>query len=83
MEHEKTRSQVLYICDGNACKNCSDWIKNGCRHTSDIEHAAHFKKMFDCYVEEDVIVAELSRTKHRKKPARRRLARPRGAGRNV
>lgn len=83
MAHEKTGEQVLYICDGRACKNCSSWMEEGCRHTTDIEHAAHFKKIFNAYVEEDVIVTELSRTKHRTKPAKRRLARPRSAGRDA
>lgn len=83
MEREKTEVQVLYICDGKACNNCSSWMEDGCHHTSDIEHAAHFKKIFNCYVEESVIVAELIRTKFKTKPAKRRLARPRGASRNA
>lgn len=83
MEHEKTVGQILYICDGRACENCSGWMKDGCRHTSDIEHAAHFKKFFDSYVEEEVIVAEVRKTTHRKKPPKRKMETPRAAGKNV
>lgn len=39
---------VLYICDGNACNVC---YGAPCQHTSKIEHAAHFTKDGDAYVE--------------------------------
>lgn len=31
------RIDLLYLCDGKACKNCSEY----CHHTSDITHAVH------------------------------------------
>ena len=33
--------KVLYICDKQACENCSF---PECYHTSDINHAYHFRK---------------------------------------
>lgn len=83
MEHEEIKDRVLYICDGEACESCNSWMKECCRHTTDIRHAAHFKKFSDVYMEEDIIVSELCQTNRRKKLERRRLARPRGAGKNV
>lgn len=34
-------SDILYICDRKRCKSCSN---DDCRHTTDVEHAAHFQK---------------------------------------
>lgn len=43
--------KILYICDGEKtdCKKrtCYKNIKEGCRHTTDIEHAINFKKYDD------------------------------------
>lgn len=45
---EECRVKLAYACDNRACAVC----KVGCKYTSNIEHARHFKRMGSVMVEE-------------------------------
>lgn len=41
--------RVLYICDREKCDKCF----SNCDHTTDINHAANFKKIDGIYIEQE------------------------------
>ncbi|MDO4557305.1 MAG: hypothetical protein Q4B70_19500 [Lachnospiraceae bacterium] len=44
---DKLSKKVLYLCDREKCKDCSD----DCKHTTDVWHAKNFSKEFYTHVE--------------------------------
>lgn len=46
--------KILYLCDKKACDKCC--IDDKCKHTTNIENAKNFNRLFhDCYAEKEIL----------------------------
>ena len=45
MAIESLKTNVAYICDGDACFECGQECARDCHHTTDIHHAKNFEEV--------------------------------------
>ena len=45
MAIESLKTNVAYICDGDACFECGQEFVRDCHHTTDIHHAKNFEEV--------------------------------------